>query len=112
MHQSLRKGGELVIDCQGVHMDGDFALFPKGRYAGAKGVFFVPTLGCLFNWLKRAQFHDVNCFFKAPLSVSEQRSTPWAPISSLQSFLDPEDNNKTVEGYPAPWRFYLKARKR
>ena len=32
-------------------------------------------------------------------------------IDSLQEFLDPEDPSLTVEGYPAPWRYYLIANK-
>ncbi|MFO0447474.1 MAG: DUF1698 domain-containing protein, partial [Pseudomonadota bacterium] len=38
------------------------------------------------------------------------RSTAWAPIKSLQDFLDPQDSTRTVEGYPAPWRHYLMIR--
>jgi len=26
------------------------------------------------------------------------------PYESLKDFLDPDDNNKTIEGYPAPKR--------
>jgi tRNA (mo5U34)-methyltransferase len=29
----------------------------------------------------------------------------------LEDFLDPNDSSKTVEGYPAPKRVYMKARK-
>ena len=39
----------------------------------------------------------------------EQRQTPWAPFESLSNYLDPSDSSKTVEGYPAPKRIYVKA---
>jgi tRNA (mo5U34)-methyltransferase len=30
----------------------------------------------------------------------------------LEDFLDPQDESKTVEGYPAPKRVYIKAKKK
>jgi tRNA (mo5U34)-methyltransferase len=44
-------------------------------------------------------------------SIEEQRATDWMTFHSLENFLDPNDNNKTVEGYPAPKRATLIARK-
>ena len=41
----------------------------------------------------------------------EQRKTPWSFDQSLEDFLDENDKTKTVEGYPAPKRVYVKARK-
>lgn len=111
LYGSLAKGGEIIIDCQGIPGEEATALMPAGKYAGAKGFWWLPTLNCLEVWLKRTQFRDVQVFFKEPLSVDEQRSSSWADIKSLRSFLDPGDITKTVEGYPAPWRFYVKARK-
>ena len=48
-------------------------------------------------------------FYGAPLSVDEQRSTDWASIKSLKEALKPDDPSMTVEGYPAPYRYYLRA---
>ena len=42
----------------------------------------------------------------------EQRVTPWTFGKSLDDFRDPNDPTKTIEGYPAPKRAYLKARKK
>ena len=42
------------------------------------------------------------------LSTDEQRRTKDANIPSLAEALDPEDAGKTVEGYPAPWRYYVR----
>ena len=108
IYESLRPGGELIIDCQGIPGSDSYALVPAGRYARARGIWFLPTLSCLKNWLKRARFREVECFYGQPLSTEEQRSTEWAPIDSLEEFLDPNDPSKTVEGYPAPWRFYVR----
>lgn len=109
IYQSLKPQGELIIDCQGIPGEDDIALFPAGRYAQARGIWFLPSLKCLNNWLVRTRFRKIECFYKSPLSTEEQRTTPWAPIDSLEDFLDPHDKTKTKEGYPAPWRFYVKA---
>ncbi|NRA45754.1 MAG: tRNA 5-methoxyuridine(34)/uridine 5-oxyacetic acid(34) synthase CmoB [Oligoflexales bacterium] len=111
IYESLRPGGELIIDCQGIPGGEPHALVPSGRYARARGIWFLPTLSCLSNWLRRTQFRDLQCFYGQALSSEEQRRTEWAPIDSLQEFLDPNDSSKTIEGYPAPWRFYVKVKR-
>ena len=111
MHQSLKPGGKVIVDCQGIAGDGSYCLFPAKRYAGASGVWFLPTKDCVISWMKRAQFKRIECFYDKPLESSEQRSTSWAPIASLENFLDKNNMNKTVEGYPAPLRFYLEGSK-
>lgn len=114
LYQALKPGGEIVIDCQGVDEDSDHtpvALFPRKTYAGAKGIWFLPSRTCLLNLLARTQFQDVHCFYDEPLSQDEQRSTEWAPINSLRESLSPVDGSKTVEGYPAPRRIYMTAKR-
>ncbi|MGQ7096348.1 DUF1698 domain-containing protein, partial [Escherichia coli] len=44
-------------------------------------------------------------------TTEEQRRTEWMVTESLSDFLDPHDPSKTVEGYPAPKRAVLIARK-
>ncbi len=75
-----------------------------------KGVYFLPTLNTLKNWLQRAQFKDFEIIFSESLSVEEQRTTEWAPVRSLKESLDP-NKKTTVEGYPSPHRFYVRVRK-
>lgn len=106
LHGALATEGEIVIDCQGVAGDLPVALTPNRRYANATGIYFLPTQSCLENWLVRAGFKKIRTIFAEPLSIEEQRRTPWADIESLQESLDPTDPSKTIEGYPAPWRFY------
>ncbi len=110
MKKALKPKGRLVIDCQGIAGSESISLTPSGRYAGASGVWYLPTMTALQNWVKRAGFSQQNAFYSEALSSEEQRATDWADVKSLQDFLDPNDPTKTVEGYPAPYRHYLIAK--
>lgn len=107
---ALSTGGQLIVDCQGIPGSDPVALVPQGRYAGASGIWFLPTQKTLEHWLLRAGFRDIKCFYAAPLSIEEQRATPWAELKSLEQWLSP-NRQYTIEGYQAPWRFYLSCRK-
>jgi len=109
MRLALAPKGEIVIDCQGIPGEDAIALTPRKRYANARGIWFLPTQSGLETWMVRAGFANIRPIFGAPLSPEEQRRTPWADIDSLGEFLDPDDRTRTVEGYPAPWRYYLVA---
>eukprot|EP00558_Chaetoceros_sp_UNC1202_P000761 CAMPEP_0197256090 /NCGR_PEP_ID=MMETSP1429-20130617/74180_1 /TAXON_ID=49237 /ORGANISM="Chaetoceros sp., Strain UNC1202" /LENGTH=272 /DNA_ID=CAMNT_0042719555 /DNA_START=9 /DNA_END=827 /DNA_ORIENTATION=+ len=111
IHKSMKGKSTLIVDCQGIDGDDDIALFPKKRYTNMRGVYFLPTMSCLQNWLRRANFTNIEVIFSEELSTEEQRTTDWAPLRSLQESLDPEDTSKTVEGYPRAHRFYVKCRK-
>ena len=110
IHRSLVTGGRVIIDCQGIAGEESNLLLPRKKYAGASGIWYLPTKTALANWLHRANFRDLNFFYDDWLSPAEQRATVWAPITSLKDFLCP-NLQKTVEGYPAPRRIYLGARK-
>ncbi|MBD2099735.1 tRNA 5-methoxyuridine(34)/uridine 5-oxyacetic acid(34) synthase CmoB [Leptolyngbya sp. FACHB-261] len=107
MRQALAPHGEIIIDCQGIPSELPVALTPRKRYAQARGIWFLPSQSCLENWLARAGFTNIRCFFAEPLSVEEQRRTAWADVNSLQEFLNPDNPSLTIEGYPAPWRYYV-----
>ncbi len=111
MRSALAPGGSIIIDCQGVQHDESIALMPKNSYAGTVGTWFLPSLPCLLHWVQRSGFSDAVCFYQAQVSELEQRSTAWAPVKSLKDFLSPIDRQRTVEGYPRPWRFYIRAKK-
>lgn len=104
LRNSLVVGGRAVVESQSIPGEGSLALFPEDRYAKARNVFFVPTKDCLVNWARRAGFKDVEVVSHVPVSVDEQRSTEFMTYHSLTEFLDPDDPEKTAEGYPAPWR--------
>ena len=110
INEMLAIGGEIIIDCQGIDSGESFSLTPRKRYAGASGVWFLPSKTTLVNWLARANFRDIDVFFAERLTSAEQRRTDWADIKSLADFLK-DDGRETVEGYPPPWRYYLRARK-
>lgn len=107
--QSMRPQGCLIIECQGIPGDTPIALLPKSKYGNAAGYWFLPTESALINLLHRSGFQYVKSFYKTPVEENEQRQTEWAPYGGINAMLDPEDTSKTTEGYPAPWRFYLKA---
>jgi tRNA (mo5U34)-methyltransferase len=99
--------GALLFDTLIIDGDEDIALFPKDRYACMRNVYFLPTINCLTNMLKRAGFKDINILSVDVTTTEEQRVTPWTFNKSLSDFLDPTDNTKTIEGYPAPKRVAL-----
>lgn len=110
MATALRKKGTIIIDCQGIAGDGNTCLIPKQRYAGAAGIWFLPTLSALQTWVRRAGFSHCRVLFDGPLLPDEQRPSEDAAIDSLSSFLTP-DYSATIEGYPPPRRFYLAIRR-
>ncbi|MCY4524457.1 MAG: tRNA 5-methoxyuridine(34)/uridine 5-oxyacetic acid(34) synthase CmoB [Halobacteriovoraceae bacterium] len=109
----LKKEGTLVLETMGVPGEESHAFFPKDRYAGMKNTWFIPTLPCLINWVKRCGFKDIEVISSLPLSIKEQRLTDWCPSpkKTLMDFLNKDDHTRTVEGFPAPWRFCLTAKK-
>lgn len=114
IRNSLAPGGTLILETIGIPGEDSISLFPKDRYAKMKNVWFLPTLPCLLNWVERANFVDIEVISSAKTTSEEQRTTAWCPPprQSLEDFLDPNDQSKTIEGYPAPLRFCIKARSR
>lgn len=108
--KAMRPGGTLIVESQGIPGDEPTALFPEKTYAKVPGTYFVPTAACLRNWLVRTGFQDVEVFCSHPMSSKEQRRTDWMVFESYADFIDSRDPGRTVEGYPAPIRVFLKAR--
>lgn len=104
----LNSGGEVFLDTMYIDNDGEFALTPKGRYSKIPNIYFVPTIKALQNWCERAKFKDFEILAKKETNLNEQRKTEWIFGESLSDFLDPNDHTKTIEGYPAPKRIYVK----
>ena len=109
---SLNPGGTLILESQALPGDDPVALFPERTYAKVPGTYFVPTAACVRNWLIRAGFDEVEILCSHTMSSLEQRKTDWMVFESYSDFLDPENPDLTVEGYPAPWRVFLKAVKK
>ncbi len=112
LHAALRPGGTVIIESQAIPGDEPVALFPARTYAKVPGTWFVPTAACLGNWLARTGFADIRCFCSHPMSSREQRRTEWMEFESYEDFIDKQNPELTIEGYPAPWRVFFKATKK
>jgi len=110
--KGMQSGGELFLDTFMIDGDEDICLSPEKTYSKIPNIYFVPTVKALENWCGRAGFIDIEVLEVTITTENEQRSTPWIQGESLGSFLDPDDNTKTIEGYPAPKRVYIKARRK
>ena len=86
-------------------------LMPEDRYAAMRNVFFLPSVAMLERWLHRCGFVDIRCVDESDTTVEEQRATEWMRFQSLPDFLDASNSARTREGYPAPRRAVLMARK-
>ena len=107
----LVKGGELVLETLVVDGDANTVLVPHDRYAQMNNVYFLPSVNALIGWLEKVGFSEVRCVDVAVTSIEEQRQTEWMNYQSLSDFLDPNDSSKTIEGYSAPKRATLIAKK-
>ena len=109
---ALQPGGTLIVESQAIPGKGPFSLFPEETYAKVPGTYFVPTGSCLVNWMKKAGFIDIELFCTHPMSEQEQRRTDWMQFESFTDYIDPAKPHLTVEGYPAPCRVFVRARKK
>jgi len=111
LYKGLNFGGELILDTFMIDGEDEISLTPKERYSKIPNIYFIPTINALKNWCYRAGFDEVEVLKISKTSLEEQRKTEWIDTESLNDFLDKEDNSKTVEGYPAPKRVYIKVKK-
>ncbi len=110
--KGLNNNGEILIDTFMINGEEEVALTPNGRYSKIPNIYFIPTIMALKNWLNRAGFDKIEVLAITKTTSVEQRKTAWSFEQSLEDFLDKEDSTKTIEGYPAPKRVYVKARKK
>ena len=111
LYKGLEKGGEVLLDTFMIDGEAEVALTPKERYSKIPNIYFVPTIPALRNWVNRAGFSGFEVLEIVTTDTNEQRKTEWIEGQSLENFLDLDDSSKTVEGYPAPKRVYVKLRK-
>jgi tRNA (mo5U34)-methyltransferase len=102
LYEATRPGGTVVVESLTVDTPGSFLLVPAQRYAKMRNAWTIPSAEALGALLERAGFTRVTIHRFGPLTVEEQRRTPFAPYESLAEFLDPLDHTRTIEGYPAP----------
>ncbi len=107
----LKPGGELVLETLVIESDQMEVLNPDGRYAKMNNVWAIPSTGSLLKWVNDAGFRHVRIIDVSRTTSEEQRITEWMQFESLSDFLDKQDMNRTIEGYPAPTRAILLAEK-
>ena len=105
----LRPGGQLVLETLVIEGGPGDTLVPEGRYARMGNVWFLPSCDTLLGWLRKMGFLNPEVVDVAVTTTEEQRSTDWMRFHSLSDFLDPSDNSKSIEGYPAPRRAVVTA---
>lgn len=111
LFKGLNEGGELILDTFMIDGDEEVALCPRDRYSKIPNIYFIPTVNALKNWCFRAGFCEIEVLNIVKTELNEQRKTPWIDTQSLEDFLDQSESSRTVEGYPAPKRVYIKAKK-
>ncbi len=111
LQQALNPNGELFLDTFFISGEDEMVLSPKKTYSKIPNVHFIPTVKALQNWCEKAGFKDFEILTKKKTTKEEQRKTDWIDTQSLEDFLDPNDENLTVEGYEAPQRVYVKLTK-
>ncbi|WP_251359789.1 tRNA 5-methoxyuridine(34)/uridine 5-oxyacetic acid(34) synthase CmoB [Kangiella sp. TOML190] len=112
----LKHGGELILETLVIDGDDvehpDQVLIPSERYAQMNNVWFIPTTQMLTKWMQRCNLTDIRVADINQTSLDEQRATDWMNFQSLTDYLDPDDRNKTIEGYPAPKRAIMIAKRK
>ena len=108
LYKGLDKKGEVILDTFYIDGEDEMALCPESSYSKIPNIYFVPTIKALKNWCLRAGFNAFEVLETSVTDADEQRKTEWIEGQSLEDFLDVNDSSKTVEGYPAPQRVYVR----
>lgn len=111
LKDTLRRGGELVLETLVVDGPEGYSLMPEDRYGQMRNVWFLPSCDTLLRWLDRTGYRNARVVDVTETTTEEQRSTDWMRFQSLVDFLDPDDPGKTIEGYPGPKRATVIAEK-
>ena len=88
-----------------------FCFFNPYRYSKMKNVYFIPSICALKSWLHKSGYKEIEVHRTDKTTTEEQRTTKYSPYNSLKEQLDANNNELTVEGYPAPVRAILTAKK-
>ncbi len=112
LHSFLKPQGKLLLETLILpEKEKEEIIIPEDRYAKMSNVWFIPSEKALQIMLQRSGFSQIEAVDVTRTSVEEQRATKWMDFQSLSDFLDPDDSDKTIEGYPAPTRALIIATK-
>jgi len=102
----LKPGGQMIVETLvlPVFDNEQGVLCPNDRYAQMRNVWFIPTIELMLTWMQRCGVVNPRVVDVTKTTIVEQRQTEWMRFHSLQHYLNPDDENQTVEGYPAPTR--------
>lgn len=104
----LKAGGELVLETLVIEGDDERILVPDTTYAKMSNVWSIPSESALMKMLQSAGFTNTQTISITCTGPSEQRRTDWMVGQSLSDFLDPDNSDLTIEGYPRPRRIIVK----
>lgn len=110
LRASLPAGGRLILETMIIPTTSSvpMALVPPGRYAGAKGIWFVPDLEALLVLFRRTGWRNIRLEGVRD-ALDEQGRLGDFP--SFRDMLMPGDVTRTIEGLPAPFRAFVTAQK-
>ncbi len=111
MHGFLKPGGQVVLETIILDTAKEELLIPEGRYAKMRNVWAIPSPRLLTKWLADSGFEKIEILNITKTTSNEQRKTDWVTFDSMDDFLDPKDNTKTIEGHPVPVRAILLAQR-
>lgn len=104
LRDTLKPGGELILETLIVDGPDGYSLVPDDRYARMRNVWFLPSISTLEHWMKRCQFTNIRVVDVNVTSTDEQRTTQWMPTESLVDALSAKNRQNTVEDLPRPKR--------
>lgn len=104
LRTTLKRGGQLVLETLYIPGEESYACTPPDRYARMRNVWLLPTIAELTTWMKRCGYRDIEVVDQSITTTDEQRSTEWMTFESLREALNPDDPERTIEGWPAPRR--------
>lgn len=104
LKNTLRPGGQLVLETLVIEGESGDVLVPEGRYGMMNNVWFLPSCDTMLSWLRKMGYKNPRVVDICPTTTDEQRATEWMHFHSLPEFLHPDNSALTVEGHPAPIR--------